>query len=70
MFSRIKNGWQLTKKSWGILRGSPGLLRFPLGAVLVGFIVGLLTLIPGVILLSLDQTALNVLGIVVLVIGF
>ncbi|MFM8793114.1 MAG: DUF6159 family protein [Solirubrobacterales bacterium] len=70
MFRRIKNGWQLHKKSWGILRGSPGLIRFPLVAVLVGFIVGLLTLIPGVLLLSLDQTALNVLGLVVLVIGF
>ncbi|MFM8519810.1 MAG: DUF6159 family protein, partial [Solirubrobacterales bacterium] len=70
MFRRIRNGWQLTKKSWGILRGSPGLIRFPLVAVLVGFIVGLLTLVPGVLLLSLDQTALNVLGIVVLVIGF
>ena len=70
MFRRIKNGWQLTKKSWGILRSSPGLIRFPLVAVLVGFILGLLTLIPGVILLSLDQTALNVLGIIVLVVGF
>ena len=28
--SRIKRGWQLTKKSWGLLRENPALVRFPL----------------------------------------
>ena len=28
--SRIKRGWQLTKKSWALLRENPELLRFPL----------------------------------------
>lgn len=67
---RIKNGWALTKKSWQILRGSPGLIRFPLVAVLLGFVLGLLTLIPGVLLFASDQTVLIVIGAIVLVVGF
>ncbi|MFZ9668735.1 MAG: DUF6159 family protein [Solirubrobacterales bacterium] len=67
---RIKNGWQLTKKSWGVLWNSPGLIRFPIVAVVLGFVLGVITLVPGVVLLSLDQTAANVLGVVVLVVGF
>lgn len=30
--SRIRRGWELTKKSWGLLRGHPTLIRFPLYA--------------------------------------
>ena len=70
MFRRIRNGWQLTKKSWGILKGSPGLIRFPIVAVVIGFILSLVTLIPGGILLATEQTALQVVGVVVLVVGF
>ena len=28
--SRIKRGWELTKKSWGVLRAHPDLFRFPI----------------------------------------
>ena len=28
--SRVRRGWALTKKSWGLLREHPALLRFPL----------------------------------------
>lgn len=28
--NRIRRGWDLTKKSWALLRGHPALLRFPL----------------------------------------
>ena len=30
--SRIKRGWELTKKSWGVLRANPDLFRFPVYA--------------------------------------
>ena len=28
--SRIRRGWELTKKSWALLREHPALIRFPL----------------------------------------
>lgn len=30
MFQRLSNGWELTKQSWGVLRGDVKLLLFPL----------------------------------------
>jgi hypothetical protein len=65
--SRIKRGWQLTKKSWGLLRENPELLRFPLyggGATIVCAIV---VVGPGIYLIEDDQT---VFGGALAVIGF
>ena len=70
MFRRIKNGWQLTRKSWGILKDNPGLARFPIVAAVIGFALILVALIPGSVLLATEQTALQIVGVVVLVVGF
>ncbi len=41
MFRRIKSGWRLTKKSWGVFKENPGLVRF----VIAGGILSLLAVV-------------------------
>lgn len=69
MFRRIRNGWELTKKSWAVLKGSPGLLKFPVAGAIVAIAVFIVTFVPGIVLLAIDQTAANVAGVVVIVLG-
>jgi hypothetical protein len=65
--SRIKRGWNLTKKSWGLLRQNPELLRFPLYGGLATIVCAIVVVGPGVFLIEEDQT---VFGGAVAVIGF
>lgn len=69
MFRRIRNGWELTKKSWAVLRENPGLLRFPVVGAVVAVVVFVLTAVPGIALIAVDQTAAAIAGVVVLMIG-
>ena len=66
---RIRNGWSLTRKSWGILRENPGLVRFPIAGAVAAVLLLVAAFVPAVLLLAAQETALNVLGVVVLVIG-
>lgn len=65
--SRIKRGWNLTKKSWGLLRQNPELLRFPLYGGLATIVCAIIVVGPGVYLIEDDQT---VFGGALAVIGF
>src|SRR5262249_59987878 len=65
--SRIKRGWQLTKKSWGLLRENPELLRFPLYGGAATIVCAIVVVGPGVYLIESDQA---VLGGAVAVVGF
>ncbi|HXS33421.1 MAG TPA: DUF6159 family protein [Solirubrobacterales bacterium] len=65
--SRIKRGWQLTKKSWGVLRANPALLRFPLFGGAATIVCAIVVVGPGVYLIEDDQT---VFGGALAVIGF
>jgi hypothetical protein len=65
--SRIKNGWQLTKKSWALLRQNPELLRFPLYGGAATILCAIIVVGPGVYLIEDDQT---VFGGALAVIGF
>src|SRR4051794_8489494 len=65
--SRIKRGWQLTKKSWALLRENPELLRFPLYGGAATIVCAIIVVGPGVYLIEDDQT---VFGGVLAVIGF
>ncbi len=72
---RIKRGWALTKKSWGLLRENPALLRFPLYGAVATTLLAIVFLGPGLYLFDQDATAgaiaLLVIGIYVLsVVGF
>jgi hypothetical protein len=55
--SRIKRGWGLTKKSWGLLREHPELIRFPLYGAVATTLLAIVTLGPGLYLWEEDQLA-------------
>ena len=65
--SRIKRGWALTKKSWGLLRENPELLRFPLYGGAATIVCAIIVVGPGIYLIEDDQT---VFGGALAVIGF
>ena len=65
--SRIKRGWALTKKSWGLLRENPELLRFPLYGGAATIVAAIIVVGPGLLLIENDQT---VFGGALAVIGF
>jgi hypothetical protein len=68
--SRIRRGWQLTKKSWALLRAHPQLIRFPLYGAVAMTLLAIVTLGPGLYLFEEDVLAgaipLVVLGVYVL----
>jgi len=68
--TRIRRGWELTKKSWGLLRENPELMRFPLYGAFATIPLALIFLGPGVYLLDEDvyggAIPLLVLGVYVL----
>jgi hypothetical protein len=73
--SRIKRGWGLTKKSWGLLNGNRELIRFPLYGAVATVPLAILFFGPGLYLLDKDSLAgaipLLVIGVYVLsVVGF
>jgi hypothetical protein len=73
--SRIKRGWALTKKSWGLLRENPELIRFPLYGAVATVLLAIVTIGPGLYLFEEDVLAgaipLFVIGVYVLsVAGF
>jgi MFS family permease len=65
--SKIRRGWQLTKKSWALLRENPDLLRFPLYGGIATILCALIVVGPGVFLIEEDQA---VFGGALAVIGF
>jgi hypothetical protein len=65
--SRIKRGWGLTKKSWGVLNEHRELLRFPLYGGAATILCAIVVVGPGVYLIEDDQT---VFGGALAVIGF
>jgi hypothetical protein len=73
--SRIKRGWGLTKKSWGLLNTHRELIRFPLYGAVATTLLAIVFLGPGLYLLDKDSLAgaipLLVIGVYVLtVVGF
>lgn len=73
--SRIKRGWGLTKKSWGLLNEHRSLIRFPLYGAVATVLPAIVFLGPGLYLLDKDTLAgaipLLVIGVYALsVIGF
>ena len=55
--SRIKRGWGLTKKSWGLLKEHPSLVRFPLYGGVATTLLAIVFLGPGLYLFEEDQLA-------------
>jgi hypothetical protein len=72
---RIRRGWALTKKSWGLLDEHRELIRFPLYGAVATTVLAIVFLGPGLYLLDQDELAgaipLIVIGVYVLsVVGF
>jgi hypothetical protein len=65
--SKIRRGWELTKKSWGVLRENPDLLRFPLYGGIATIVCALIVVGPGIFLIEQDQA---IFGGALAVIGF
>jgi hypothetical protein len=63
---RIRRGWALTKKSWGLLNSHRELVRFPLYGGIATIVLGLVFLGPGAF--ALDQHTYGV-GVPLIVIG-
>ncbi len=55
--SRIKRGWELTKKSWGVLRGNPELIRFPLYGGVLTLVMAIVVVGPGLYLIEEGELA-------------
>jgi len=69
MFDRIRRGWVLTKKAWGVIRAHPGLAKLPLTGGALALVVFLVFAVPGGLLLSVETTAATVGGIALLAVG-
>ncbi|MBK8293471.1 MAG: hypothetical protein IPK93_01355 [Solirubrobacterales bacterium] len=63
---RIKSGWQLTKKSWAILKDEPGLSKFPIVGGVIALLVAIVLIGPGLYFVDADPIAL---GVVLIAIG-
>jgi Family of unknown function (DUF6159) len=73
--SRMRRGWQLTKKSWGLLNEHRSLIRFPIYGAVATTLPAIVFLGPGLYLLDNSNLAgaipLLVIGVYVLsVVGF
>jgi len=55
--SRVRRGWALTKKSWGLLREHPALLRFPLYGGVATILCAIVVVGPGLYLIEDGKAA-------------
>lgn len=52
---RIRRGWELTKKAWGVVRSNPGLVKLPIYGGLTAFIAFIVFGVPGMVLIAVEQ---------------
>jgi hypothetical protein len=57
--SKIRRGWQLTKKSWGLLRENPSLIRFPLYGGAATIVAAIVVVGPGLYLIEDGEAAIG-----------
>jgi hypothetical protein len=69
MTERIRHGWSLTRKAWGVIRSQPGLVRLPITGGLLGLLVFAVFAVPAGLLLVADSTGAVVGGFALLLIG-
>jgi hypothetical protein len=53
---RFRRGWELTKRSWALLRANPVLLRFPVMGALATLVPLAALILPGLYLIDSEQT--------------
>ena len=69
MFERMRRGWELTKKAWGVVRSHPGLAKLPLTGGALALVAVIVFGGPGALLISIDNTGTKVLGGILLVLA-
>jgi len=69
MFTRMKQGWELTKKAWSVVRQHPGLAKLPLVGGVLAVIAALVLVAPGVFLASADPDATRLVGYALIALG-
>jgi len=69
MFERMRQGWQLTKKSWGVVRSRPQLAKLPLTGGVLALIAIVLVAGPGLLLVGSSSDATRVTGYVLIALG-
>ena len=69
MFERMRQGWQLTKKAWGVVRSRPQLVKLPLIGGVLALIAVVLVAGPGVLLVASSSDATRATGYVLIALG-
>jgi hypothetical protein len=69
MLDRIRGGWEMTKKAWGVVRSHPGLAKLPLIGGAIAVIIFLVLGVPGAAVMSGDTTARTAGGVALLTVG-
>jgi hypothetical protein len=69
MFARIRQGWELTKKAWSVIRSHPRLAKLPLIGGILALIAAVIFAVPGIILANADSDATRMSGYVLIAIG-
>src|SRR5918995_2305646 len=62
----MRRGWELTKRSWQVLRSHPALMRFPVYGMLATLIPVIVLVLPGIYLVDTKEYAP---GIALLAVG-
>jgi len=65
--SRIRRGWELTRKSWAVLRENQALIRFPIYGAMATVLMAVIVVVPGLYLI--DQGTAGG-GVALLIIAF
>ena len=69
MFTRMKQGWELTKKAWSVVRRHPGLAKLPLIGGALALVAALVLAGPGVFLANADSDATRLVGYILIALG-
>ncbi len=69
MFTRIRQGWELTKKAWGVVRSNPKLVRLPVTGGVLALVAALVLATPGIALVATQTTAAQVVGVLLIAVG-
>ena len=69
MFERMRSGWKLTKKAWGVVRANKGLAKLPLTGGALALLVSLILILPGMALLGSEESSLVGVGIGLVALG-
>ncbi|HEY1356051.1 MAG TPA: DUF6159 family protein [Solirubrobacterales bacterium] len=56
---RIRRGWELSKKSWALLRAHPSLAKFPLYGGIAVIVCAVIVIGPGLYLIDNDKVAIG-----------